>query len=363
MTEDWKKYSRVIHYNGINLSRKELLGIDPEKYPAWESEHIRFMQKWVSDVPWIEVATSGSTGLPQKIHLAKNTMIASAHMTCNYLGINPGDQAVLCLPSRYIGGKMMIVRAFVRELQLSSISPNAAPSISSRADLVAMTPHQLSGSLHESPQSLSLIGNLLLGGSPTPRSLEEQLQHLACRCFSTYGMTETSSHIALRPINGPNRSEWYETLDPAIRLSTDDQSCLCIEAPFLEGSKLVTRDIVRLIDDRRFIVLGRLDNVINSGGIKLQAESIERKLKEMIDFPFIVFGEKHPIYGERPALLIEKNRSEQLPRIERAINTQLSRLEKPGSIHVVVKLAETENGKIKRTESIERSKRLKTLTD
>ena len=244
-----------------------------------------FLALWHNDSPLMEVHTSGSTGKPKTIWVEKNRMRASARMTCNFLSLRSGDTALLCLPLDYIAGKMMVVRAQERRLRLFSVPPSSHPlspeSLRSAGspqhiDLAAMVPLQAWNTLQcpAERQALCSIRHLIVGGGAISAPLERELRTLPVHVWSSYGMTETLSHIALRPIG----EEAYTPL-PGILLSQDVEGCLVVNAPELCPQPLVTNDIVHFVGENRFVVLGRRDNVICSGGIKVQIEEVEAWLQ------------------------------------------------------------------------------------
>jgi O-succinylbenzoic acid--CoA ligase len=347
----WQNHISGIHYNGEWLSQQDILDYDVEGLAEWEKEIFLFMKTWVNDAHFIEVYTSGSTGPPKQIQLAKESMFTSARFTCSFLNLAPGDTALLCLPTRYIGGKMMIVRSFAYNLKLWAMEPKAAISFDKVFNFVAMTPHQLESSLQLNQDLDLYIEKLILGGSATPKHLKERISKWHNRVFSTYGMTETSSHIALQPLNGREEHAAYVTIDPSIRLSSDDSNRLILEAPYLGNKAIYTNDIVAIIGPRRFEILGRMDNVINSGGIKLHPEKIEQKLEQFLDGKFFIYGVPDQQFGERPVLIYEKKGSLSVGRIREICKLVLSKMEQPEQIIETKALVLTRNGKIKRKES------------
>lgn len=241
-----------------------------------------FLHQWNNDDEYITVETSGSTGTPKVMRVEKKRMRASAVATCRFLRLPQGATALLCMPTRYIAGKMMVVRAEVWPLRLIEVEPSRHPlatfvnnGVNSAQEppfFAAMTPAQAYDSLliPEEREVLLRIPRLLLGGGAISSELEEKLQQSQGEVWSSYGMTETLSHIALRRIQEP-----YYTLLPNIRIGLNEEQCLWIDAPHLCPTLLQTNDIAEVISDSSFRILGRRDNVINSGGIKLQLEEVE----------------------------------------------------------------------------------------
>lgn len=240
-----------------------------------------FLAQWNDASPCMEVRTSGSTGTPKLIYIEKVRMRASARMTCDFLGLHQGDTALLCMPLYYIAGKMMVVRALESGMRLLSVEPSSHPLCSTNMesignpsciDFAAMVPLQVWNTLQvpEERERLCHIKHLIIGGGAIPQELEQELRTIPINVWSSYGMTETLSHIALRRIS----EDYYSPL-PGISLSQDQDDCLIINAPALCAQTLYTNDIVRFHGKDHFQVIGRRDNTICSGGIKIQIEQVE----------------------------------------------------------------------------------------
>ena len=273
-----------------------------------------FLAQWNDTSDVIEVHTSGSTGKPKRLLVEKRRMVNSARITCDFLGLKEGDTALLCMPLDYIAGKMVVVRSLVSHLHLISVMPSSHPlkDITQPIDFAAMVPLQVYSSLQEPAERerLMSIRHLIIGGGAIDDSLESQLQQFPNAVWSTYGMTETLSHIALRRISGENSSLWYSPLD-GVDVSLSSDSCLEIYAPQVNPEKLHTNDIaeLRTLPDgsKEFRILGRKDNVIDSGGIKIQAEEVERLLRPHLSCGFIITKMADARLGEAVTLLIESN--------------------------------------------------------
>ena len=253
------------------------------------------------------VHTSGSTGEPKPMWVEKRRMEASARMTCDFLGLKEGDTALLCLPMDYIAGKMMVVRSLVRGLRLVCVEPSGEPlgTVTERLDFAAMVPMQVWNSLQvpEQRERLRQIRQLIIGGGAIDDALARALIGFPHQVWSTYGMTETLSHIALRRLNGPEASEWYTPFE-GVRLSLNEAQCLVIDAPAVHDGVLVTNDIAE-ISDQGFRILGRKDNVICSGGIKIQIEEAEQLLRTHMREPYLITKRRDEKFGEVVVLLTE----------------------------------------------------------
>ena len=310
-----------------------------------------FLLEWRSDSPYVEVKTSGSTGEPKRMMVEKRRMMNSARITCDFLGLKPGDTALLCMSLDYIAGKMMVVRSIERNLKLITVEPSGHPlAEDSKYDLVAMVPMQVYNSLQvpEEKERLMQIKHLIIGGGAIDESMEEELRDFPNAVWSTYGMTETLSHIALRRLNGKEASEWYEPF-PSVKVRLNEEGCLVIDAHEVCEETLVTNDIAEIeASGRRFRILGRKDNVICSGGIKIQTEEVERTLKPYLDAPYMISKRPDPKFGEIVVLLTEGDISDAREACERI----LPKYQQPKDYFRVDRIPLTETGKPDRKEAV-----------
>ena len=319
-----------------------------------------FLQEWKNDSERVLVHTSGSTGKPKPLWVEKRRMEASARITCDFLGLKAGDTALLCMSLDYIAGKMMVVRSIVGNLRLIAVEPTGNPLASvpeGDIDFAAMVPLQVYNSLQipEERERLKQIRHLIIGGGAIDEAVALQLKDFPNYVWSTYGMTETLSHIALRRLNGVEASEWYVPFDN-VRISQNEEGCLVIDAPEVCAGQLVTNDIVEIRGERRekrgecFRIIGRKDNVIVSGGIKIQIEEVERILKPFIREPFMITKRKNEKFGEVVVLLTESN---DLEKVRKVCQLHLPKYWRPRDFVVVEKLPLTETGKPARKKAAE----------
>lgn len=273
---------------------------------AFEQELADFLQEWRSDDPLLWVKSSGSTGTPKRFQAEKDRMRASARMTCDYLGLRSGDTALLCMSLDYIAGKMVVVRAEERGLRLIPVAPCGHPfaHLTETPTFAAVVPLQVYNTLQvpEECERMMRVKHLLIGGGAIDDAMREALQSFPNAVWSSYGMTETLSHIALQRINGSDASEWYRPLF-GITLKLSSEGTLMIHAPHLCAQDLVTHDVAELREDQSFRILGRLDNIIDSGGIKIQLEEVEKLLHSHTDLPFQFTAIPDPKFGELLVLL------------------------------------------------------------
>jgi len=312
---------------------------------------IDFIEEWNNDLDYVVGHSSGSTGKPKEINMLKSDMIASAKLSNKYFNITENSTLLLCLSADYIAGKMQIVRTICANATLLCIEPSSHP-ISSikkknideliidyatqkkennllkveftfknfvltkentadisnlKIDFAAMVPMQVEKEIN----NLSVIKTLIIGGAPISDKLNKNLQDSKTLCYSTYGMTETVSHIALKAINidSYKNKDFYEAMDN-VYFEKDERGCLIIKTEHLSFKKIITNDIVELSDSKHFKWLGRYDNIINSGGIKFTPESIEEKISQFINKPFYITSRKSELLTNEIILIIEDSQWE-----------------------------------------------------
>lgn len=303
-----------------------------------------FLREWEDESDYITAHTSGSTGRPKEIKLRKSDMIASAKSTCRYFDINSDSLLVNPLSIGYIAGKMMVVRAMVSGARLINLKPALSPLTDWKTgeciDLLPVVPSQIPGLLKSGKHHK--INNLIIGGASLQQSIEQELIERRINAFCTYGMTETCSHVALRRIG----EQLYHSM-PGFDFETDERGCLVIQSIAFSFGQLVTNDIVELVDSRSFRWLGRADNVVNSGGIKIFPEQLEMKIAKIFNGrEFYFTSRESAAWGHELVLIIEGlDQIENLPERLREI---LDRYECPKEIIYKEHLDRTDSGKIKR---------------
>jgi o-succinylbenzoate---CoA ligase len=299
-----------------------------------------FLLDWFNDKSYLDVQTSGSTGEPKTIRIDKQAMVNSALATGDFFELHPGNRALHCLPVKYIAGKMMLVRAMIIGLELEFVAPSSHPldNVEGDFDFVAMVPLQAKHSINQ----LGRVKKMIVGGAKLDKNLENALKNVKAAVFETYGMTETITHIAARKVG----DEFFRTL-PNVAIQVDDRSCLVIIAPTILSEKVITNDIVQIENETEFKLIGRIDNIINSGGIKLIPEQIEDKLASKISNRFFVIGKQDDDLGEKLILVMEGEKQE----IDQTIFNELGKYEKPKEIVFISKFKETPTNKILRKET------------
>lgn len=308
-----------------------------------------FLADWFSESATMELQTSGSTGKPKIMRATKAAMRASAAVSCEYFGLTAESRVLLCLPMRYIAGKMMVVRAIVSGADLHLQEPCSTPlaNLTEPVDFVPLVPMQVATTLQQpnGAEQLAKAKSILLGGGFIDPTLTAQLQRISSRIYASYGMTETLSHIALRQVNGLERSDRYTPLR-AVSVSLSPDDTLVITAPHLGISELITNDIAEIRPDGTFRILGRKDAVINSGGIKIQAEEIEQQLSAATGLTLLVVPETDAVLGQCVALLWEGPIDAENALLA-AIET-LPQYHRPRTIRHLPQLPRTATGKLSR---------------
>ncbi len=299
----------------------------------------QFISEWMNGNDEMMLQTSGSTGTPKPITVKKDWMKNSARLTGRTFGLKEGDSALLCMPMKYVAGKMMVVRALELELDLKVVEPCSNPlkNINEPINFAAMVPLQLENSLKD----LAKVKKLIVGGGQVNSKLEEKLQSVSTHVYETYGMTETLTHVAIKPLNGPSKSDVFRALDD-IDFELDGRGCLVINAPKMNPKPVITNDFIDLVDEKSFRWLGRYDNIINSGGIKIIPEVVEAKLSSIVpNRRFFIAGKSDKSLGEKVVLVVEGKSMD-------ISCKSLDKFEQPKEIHFIPEFVETKSGKIHR---------------
>lgn len=327
----------ILNKKSLETQSKLFIAMD-----NWKGDFWRFIAQWINDENFILVNTSGSTSAPKSIKILKEKMLESAAMTCSFFNLKKDDTALLCLSAKHIGGMMMIVRSIYAQLNLITTEPKANPliNINKSIDFTAMVPYQAQTCLNESSEKTKAIKNIIIGGGKVSYDLQQLIQLNQINAYSTFGMTETISHIALQKIG----YEDYYTCLNNIEVEKSEENTLIINAPNLLSEKLTTNDIVELKNNKQFIWLGRKDFAIETGGVKVLPELIEKKLEPHINSRFIISYITSSKFNNEVVLLIESNEY----KFDETIFKDLNKFEKPKKILFIKQFIKTENGKIKR---------------
>jgi len=326
------------------ITIEELLAYSKSDLP----DVYEFFSEWFSNKKYLTVYTSGSTGKPKPIKLLKDHMINSALATARYFDLDGDDiTALLCMSPKFIAGKMMLVRAIVSGWNLDVIAPTSHLLITRKIyDFVAMVPLQVYNSLED----IHKVKTLIVGGGAVSTDLQEKLKNVRPKVYATYGMTETVTHVAVKKLSQLDGiTNYYEVL-PGITVEKDSRNCLVIDAPNISKEKIITNDIVKLIDDKHFCWQGRFDNIINSGGVKIIPEKVEEQLEKVINQRFFIGSIDDEALGKKVILIIEGDKKE-------IINfDDLDKYEKPKAVFYMEKFEETKSGKINRKATLEKIK-------
>lgn len=349
--EKIKLNGKVYQLNNIDNLNKT-----PESTTLWDNAIYEFLKNWFDDSDYIITHTSGSTGIPKEIRLAKSAMRNSAKMTNAFFGLDETKTALLCLPASYIAGKMMLVRAIEGGFNLITIEPKANPfeSPEQKIDFTAITPYQLNYSAET--LKTAEIENIIVGGGHVDSRLEMIATEIPAALYETYGMTETASHIALRRFNA-EKSDYFTILE-GISICQDERGCLVIKAPHLTNEELITNDIVTLKGEKSFKWLGRADAVINSGGVKIHPEQVEKKLEGIIPSSYFISSLPDAVLGEKVVLVIESlyYSANQQAELNSSVEKLLAKYEIPKAIYFVPEFIYSISNKIMRIETLEKIK-------
>lgn len=342
-----------------------------------------FKKAWESGQETFKIQTSGSTGTPKTILLHRKQMLASVKMTAKAFNLEEGDTAFCCLNIDYIAGLMMLVRAFEIGMDLVVVEPKSNPfediekhlyilKANRGQNFFAFVPLQIQTLLESKPIFSEILNSakaIIIGGAAVNDAILEKVQTIYRPVYVTYGMTETLTHIAIRRINGSEKDDFFNTLD-GVDVKLNDESCLMIKSKTTDNEWITTNDVAEIINGSSFVLHGRIDNVINSGGVKIQLEKIEKatelvlkKLKtdeQKLDGRYFVFSLPNEKLGERLIFVLEKETNEAFPSRDDATKIDilqsfkeiLPKFEVPKEVFFVEKMIETPTGKIDKIKTI-----------
>ncbi len=345
--------------NGHHYSVQELYSVAYsfiKEGLAYEELAGNFLLDWLNEsYDTIKLRTSGSTGAPKEIFVSREKMIYSAHLTANCFKMPAKSKVLCCIPANNVAGRMMIVRAMTLGWHLDMVEPKvkALEGVTTKYDFCALTPLQLSNSLNQ----LHLIRKLIVGGAPVSLKLKSMLRGRSTKVYETFGMTETVSHVAYKRINSSTAKQVkpFKSVGE-VKFSVDERSCLVIHSEQLLDEAVVTNDVIELVDEKQFFWKGRLGNVINSGGVKIHPEQVEKKIQVSIETEFIIASVEDEKLGEKVILLAKNN--EKLPEKSALLEEikkidDIGKFEIPKEIHYITEFERTRTGKIDRNASVE----------
>ncbi|HEY5826038.1 MAG TPA: AMP-binding protein [Cyclobacteriaceae bacterium] len=350
--------------NGVPYSPDQLKEGQFNFNTPFEESTLAFCKGWLNGKDHFEIQTSGSTGTPKKISFTRKQLEASAKLTETALSLKKEFNALVCLDTKYIAGQMMLVRSLVTGMSIIAVEPGSNPfdQVSSEVqiDFTALVPYQIQAILNsEQADHFNSIQKIIIGGAGISNDLVDELQDYPCSFYATYGMTETISHIALRKLNEKDKQDYFHPL-PSVNLRKDERDCLIISAPHVSETEIVTNDIVELNEDQSFKILGRWDNVINSGGVKISPEPVEEKVKNLfnklqLSNRFFLAGVPDEKLGMKVILVIEgKSFSEsEVNKLHSELKKELSKYEIPKEVKFISSFIQTETQKINRKKTLE----------
>lgn len=354
-TPHFSKIHNRFLLNGYFYSRDELKQVaydfikEGDQYEYFLGD---FLLDWLDQSDYIYLKSSNNESENKKILFDKQSLVNSAISTGNFFGVTVGDSALHCLPVNYIAGKMMLIRAMILGLEIDLISPSKNPFYKNQKiyDFVAMTPTQAFHSLPE----LEKVRKLIIGGAYVSVALQKALLNAKVNAFETYGMMETLSHIAVRNMEDPISE--FRCL-PEFQVRQDERKCLVIDAPKLKIENLITNDEVEVFDSKHFRLIGRIDNMIEIGSLKLNPEQIERKLSENFSFHYFIDTYSDSPSNKKLVLVVKFDKKIKLEKIHQQIKNcvSLEDYEIPKAIVCFENFIQTHSGKIKRKSTMKQN--------
>jgi len=344
----------------INNSNVQDIINDNKSNELWINELFSFLGNFLNISKTIEIQSSGSTGESKKIIVDKYKMVYSAKVSGTYFGLKPGDFALLPLPLTYIAGKMMVVRALTLGLSLRILKPSSNPFLENnfieKYDFAAFVPLQLSTILNNehTKHKAEQINQIIIGGTGIDSGLLADIQKMNNQVYETFGMTETLTHVAVRKLNLREHSNLPFIALPGIKFSVDKRSCLVIKSKELLDSDLITNDVVDIINEDTFYWKGRIDNMINSGGVKIFPEIAEKQLASYINCNFCISSLPNKTLGRKIILVIEQPNQNSIPDLVwNKVFEVLPRYSRPKEIYFIQELFRNKHGKIARKQIVD----------
>ena len=344
--------------NGKSIHYDDLRSGSAIGETEFENSTLNFCRQWLNEQSSFSIKTSGSTGPPKIIPFTREQMLASAKQTIAFFNLRPDDTVLVCLNTAYIAGLMMLVRGFTAGSKIIAIEPSGNPlvDITETISFMAVVPLQLNNIIEEPATLLKqeAIRNTIVGGAPVSFSLQQKISKLKASVWATFGMTETLTHFGVRQLS-PLEEKLFTVL-PMTSIRGDERGCLIVKSDVTQNEELMTNDLVEIIDDNHFIWKGRIDNVINSGGVKFQIEDLEAKtaiLFSELNLPnnFFIAKEKDTVTGEKICLIIEA--IEELSEIENVnFANYYDEYGSPKKVAYLQRFVYTPTGKIDRRASI-----------
>lgn len=353
-----------LNLNGVIYSLAQLrTGTFKNTNTTFDHSTLNFCHAWLNNKQEFQLHTSGSTGIAKPITITRQQMEASAWLTIKALSLKPSFVSLVCLDTKYIAGQMMLVRSLVLGINIIAVEPTSNPfekvPSTQSIDFAAFVPYQIQTIVNSSSRNrLEDLKCAIIGGAPLELTTKKELQLFSCAFYATYGMTETISHVALQRLNGEQPQDFFEALDD-IELEKDERGCLVIQASYVSDKKIITNDLVEIISEKKFRWLGRWDNIINSGGIKISPEKVELAVQEIFDSlklsnRFFITGFPDEKLGQKVTLVIEGvGFTEDIKlKLERNIKVRISSYEQPKEMLFIKNFKRTETGKVMRTETM-----------
>ena len=353
-----------LNLNGVIYSLAQLrTGTFKNTNTTFEHNTLNFCHAWLNNKQEFQLHTSGSTGVAKPITITRQQMEASAWLTIKALSLKPSFVSLVCLDTKYIAGQMMLVRCLVLGMNIIAVEPTSNPfekvPSTQSIDFAAFVPYQIQTIVNSSSRNrLEDLKCAIIGGAPLELTTKKELQLFSCAFYATYGMTETISHIALQRLNGEQPQDFFEALDD-IELEKDERGCLVIKASYVSDKKIITNDLVEIISEKKFRWLGRWDNIINSGGIKISPEKVELAVQEIFDSlklsnRFFITGLPDEKLGQKVTLVIEGVwfSNNLRIKIKKALEKTVDPYEQPKEFKFINNFYLSETGKVLRTKTL-----------
>lgn len=297
------------------------------------------------------LTSSGTTGVPKEFRFSKKQVIASAYRTLKTFGLRKGMKAMLPISSHYVGGKMMIIRSILGEIDLLLLEPSRSPlkNVEGFFDFAPMVPLQV---LNSSEEDLTRLKKVIIGGASVSSLLQEKIRKIeSVDFFEVFGMSETLSNFSFRDLR--NEKSFF-SLQDGVEIRVDERSCLMVSVEGVTDGFLSTNDVVDL-KNGGFEWKGRFDFVVNSGGVKLFPEQLEAALNDFLNQgdKVVFYGVQSSDYGQELVGFYYGDLESSISEMESRLVSLFGKYAKPRFWRRILDLKFTSSGKFDRVSTIE----------
>lgn len=320
------------------------------------------------------IETSGSTGVPKRVALSRDALLASAAASAGALAgraekqISGQGQWLLCLPGHYVAGSNVLVRSIAAETEpvvmpAGHFDPvafrDAAAAMTGDERYVSLVPVQLARLVDAAASDARLLDALrrfdgiLVGGQALRPELRDRALQLGLTITRTYGSSETGGGcvydgMPIGPVHARSVDGLIELAGPVLAdgyLGDPGRTAAAFHKA--HGARWYrTGDVGTVADDGRVTVLGRADNVIISGGEKVLLDAVERSVRELPGMAdAVVVAAQSAEWGQVPVVVVAGEIATELAGIRDHVASALGRAAAPARVVAMERMPLLASGK------------------